>query len=329
MTTKLRAASFQDGAVTAAKITGGDFAVAWQSSVQTTSFTAEANKGYYVNTTSGAITVTLPSAPQTNDKIAFSDVTGTADTLAITLNRNGNKMRGGTDNLLLSDEHAAVEIVYTGSDYGWINIGDSNITNKALKAPYNVETLIVAGGGAGMSGQGNGNGTGGGGAGGVQTATSSVGSISIDDMTIGLTGQATTSSVGTLGFDLTSVVIPTGQQATSSAGELIAGIVEFVPITGVSATLSVGSITPDQMTVSFSGVSATFSVGTLAPADVMGLTGQQATASVGGFGTATGFGIQAYQDVDTGSNTTYSNVAQEIKYGINIQPSGYRTSSNR
>jgi len=77
----------------------------------------------------------------------------------------------------------------------------------------------------------------------------------------------------------------------------------------VSATLSVGSITPDQMTVSFSGVSATFSVGTLAPADVMGLTGQQATASVGGFGTATGFGIQAYQDVDTGSNTTYSNVA--------------------
>ena len=57
------------------------------------------------------------------------------------------------------------------------------------------------------------------------------------------------------------------------------------------------------------GVSATFSVGSLSPADVMGLTGQQATASVAAFGTASGFGIQSYQDVDTGSNTTYSDVA--------------------
>ena len=37
------------------------------------------------------------------------------------------------------------------------------------------------------------------------------------------------------------------------------------------------------------GVSASFSVGSIAPADVMGLTGQQATASVAAFGTATGF----------------------------------------
>ena len=34
----------------------------------------------------------------------------------------------------------------------------------------------------------------------------------------------------------------------------------------------------------------------------MGLTGVSATASVAGFGTATGFGIQAYSNVDTGSN---------------------------
>jgi hypothetical protein len=41
----------------------------------------------------------------------------------------------------------------------------------------------------------------------------------------------------------------------------------------------------------------------------MGLTGVSATASVAAFGTASGFGIQSYQDVDTGSNTTYSDVA--------------------
>ena len=57
------------------------------------------------------------------------------------------------------------------------------------------------------------------------------------------------------------------------------------------------------------GVSATASVGALTPQDVMGLTGVSATASVAEFGTATGFGIQAYQAIDTGSNTSYTNVA--------------------
>ena len=40
----------------------------------------------------------------------------------------------------------------------------------------------------------------------------------------------------------------------------------------------------------------------------MGLTGQEITSSVAGFGTATGFGIQAYSNVDTGSNF-YTDVA--------------------
>jgi len=53
----------------------------------------------------------------------------------------------------------------------------------------------------------------------------------------------------------------------------------------------------------------TSSVGSLLPADVMGLTGVSATASVATFGSSTGFGIQAYQAVDTGSNISYSNVA--------------------
>ena len=33
------------------------------------------------------------------------------------------------------------------------------------------------------------------------------------------------------------------------------------------------------------------------------------TASVAGFGTASGFGIQAFENVDTGSNSSYTNVA--------------------
>ena len=51
------------------------------------------------------------------------------------------------------------------------------------------------------------------------------------------------------------------------------------------------------------GVSATASVGSLSPPVVMGLTGVSATISVGELF------IQAYQNIDTGSNTSYTSVA--------------------
>ena len=140
--------------------------------------------------------------------------------------------------------------------------------------------------------------------------TSSVGSILPDEMLVGLSGQSGTLSVGTTTFDLTSVVIPTGQQVTASVGDTIEGTIEFIPVTGVSATLSVGSISLDQMTVGLSGQSGTLSVGSIAPTEMLvGLPGQEITSSLAGFGTSTGFGIQAYSDVDTGSNISYSDVA--------------------
>jgi hypothetical protein len=140
--------------------------------------------------------------------------------------------------------------------------------------------------------------------------TSSVGSITPDQMLVGLSGQEITSSVGTgLNLVLVSVIELTGVQTTSGVGSVESGIVEFVPVTGVSSTTSVGSISLDQMTVGLGSQSSTFSVGSITPADVMGLTGQQITSSLAGFGVSTGFGIQAYQDVDTGVNITYSDVA--------------------
>ena len=140
--------------------------------------------------------------------------------------------------------------------------------------------------------------------------TSSVGAITPDQMLVGLSGQEITSSVGTaLNLVLVSVIELTGVQTTSGIGSVESGIVEFVPVTGVSSTTSVGSISLDQMTVGLGSQSSTFSVGSITPADVMGLTGQQITSSLAGFGVSTGFGIQAYQDVDTGVNITYSDVA--------------------
>ena len=84
--------------------------------------------------------------------------------------------------------------------------------------------------------------------------------------------------------------------------------------TGVhqSSTVNVGSIDPTDLTLGITGQSATSSVGTglsISSTFDITLTGQQATVSVAAFGTASGFGIQAYSEVDTGSNTSYTDVA--------------------
>ena len=137
------------------------------------------------------------------------------------------------------------------------------------------------------------------------SATSSVGSISPADV-MGVTGVSATSSVGSIAP--ADVMGLTGVSASVSLGDISTSSNPIIVPTSLSMTSSVGSISPADV-MGLTGVSATGSVGTLTPADVMGLTGIEATASVAGFGTATGFGIQAYQAIDTGSNTSYTDVA--------------------
>jgi hypothetical protein len=139
------------------------------------------------------------------------------------------------------------------------------------------------------------------------SSTTSVGSPTIlGDVTVSLTGVSATTSVGSV--TVADVMRLTGVSATSSIGTLSINSNPTVNVSGVSATSSVGSLTVTDV-IGLTGVSATSAVGSLTPADVMGLTGVSATASVAGFGTATGFGIQAYQAIDTGSNTSYTDVA--------------------
>jgi hypothetical protein len=41
----------------------------WQSDIKTSAFTAVAGDGYWINTTSGAITITLPASASVGDKL--------------------------------------------------------------------------------------------------------------------------------------------------------------------------------------------------------------------------------------------------------------------
>ena len=91
----------------------------WQA-VKTSSFTAAAGEGYFVNTTSNVITMTLP-AGSIGDEVVFIDYAGTFDTYALTIAADGSeKIAGSTSDLTVSIERAGNTLVYTDSTQGWL-----------------------------------------------------------------------------------------------------------------------------------------------------------------------------------------------------------------
>jgi hypothetical protein len=82
-----------------------DSGLAWQSVVTTSTITVVAGRAYFINTTSAACTVTLPSGtPTAGAQVQLVDYAGTFDTNALTINPNGNKIEGGTGNLGLTGD---------------------------------------------------------------------------------------------------------------------------------------------------------------------------------------------------------------------------------
>ena len=94
-------------------------AVDWQTTVKTASFTASNGEGYFVNTTGGAITLTLPSSPSAGNIVGFQDYAGNSATNNITIARNSSPINGGTDNLTISENNAAGLLVYIDGTQGW------------------------------------------------------------------------------------------------------------------------------------------------------------------------------------------------------------------
>jgi hypothetical protein len=175
--------------------------VDWCTTAKTAPFTGVSGTGYFVNTTSGVVTVTLPATPTAGDIISIADYTNTFQTNAVTLCKNGSKIGGVCANASLSTQGQSITLVYVDATEGWKNVQDStsNVTGNVyitatggtittsgdykihtftsdgtfcvsvanVPANANVDYLVVAGGGGGSTGWGS-NGGGGGGAGGFR-----------------------------------------------------------------------------------------------------------------------------------------------------------------
>ena len=109
LTTDGTTASFGD-------ISGG---ASWQA-VKTTGFTAVAGEGYFINTTSGAITMTLPTSPSLGDFVSVIDYAGTFDTNNLTVGRNSQPIQGVAADLTVATERAGFTLVYTDGTQGWL-----------------------------------------------------------------------------------------------------------------------------------------------------------------------------------------------------------------
>jgi len=201
-----------NGTVTPSSLAGGTTGLISFQSVKTGNFTAVAGEGYFVNTTSGAITVTLPSGtPVAGSQIIIIDYAGTADTNAITINPNGNKLEGATDNLKISGEREGVTLTYVDSTQGWICTSGINEGTDALSpTSYSIDFLVIAGGGAG------GDTGGGGGAGGYRTSTQTVNTGTVITVTVGDGGTASEGSASTSGSN--SSISGSGLTTITSAG---------------------------------------------------------------------------------------------------------------
>ena len=129
----LNIARLADGSITNAKLDnssitingsavslGGSVTVgtSWES--KSADFTAVVQKAYFIDTSSNAVTATLPGSASIGDEIRFLDVSATFDTNNLTVGRNSHKIQGDASDLTVATERAGFALVYYNATQGWL-----------------------------------------------------------------------------------------------------------------------------------------------------------------------------------------------------------------
>jgi hypothetical protein len=176
------------GQLSFAEVSAG---ISWQA-VKTANFTAVAQEGYAVNTTSGTVAVTLPSSPSVGDNVAIVDYAGTFNTNNCSILPNGNKIEGSTNAQGLSTNRVAINLTYIDSTQGWL------ITSEGSSTPITGPVITW------------------------NTASGTLGTITDAQRSGGfsLSSAGASASIGTPTFSVTSGSLPGGLSIVSSTGAI-------------------------------------------------------------------------------------------------------------
>jgi len=110
----------------------------WSAAVVTAStVTVEAGRGYFINTTSNACTITLPASAEIGDQIVIADYARTWATNAVTLDSNGLKFQGNDDTYTVDYDTVgqSLNIVFSDSTQGWLPVSDDAVAFDHLPPP--------------------------------------------------------------------------------------------------------------------------------------------------------------------------------------------------
>ena len=110
----------------------------WNDTIITGStVTVEAGRGYWINTTSNACTITLPSSAEAGDQIVIVDYARNWGTNKITLDSNGLNFQGNPDTYTVeyTTDGQSVNIIYSDSTKGWIPLEDDVVADEPSPPP--------------------------------------------------------------------------------------------------------------------------------------------------------------------------------------------------
>lgn len=82
-------------------------------------FTAVAGSNYFINTTSAAVSVTLPAAPAVGDVVGFVDMAGTFHTNSLFVLGNGALIMGDPTSMENNVRYSYFRLAYSGPTFGW------------------------------------------------------------------------------------------------------------------------------------------------------------------------------------------------------------------
>jgi hypothetical protein len=128
--------------------------LAWQTIVTGSTLTAVAGRAYWINTSSNACTITLPSSASNGDEIIFADYARTWGTNKIIIDSNGLNYQGQNDTYTVeyNTSGETINIVYSGATNGWIPLDDDSVADVPV-AP-SIQRGIFAFGNVGGSNTG-------------------------------------------------------------------------------------------------------------------------------------------------------------------------------